>query len=472
MNSLDFVAKQTDFNNRLEKEKDSSFPNWKVLSYDCLIPAKDSNGKEIEADFSIMHLFYLRDVYGVEPDEEAKKAVSMVASVYGGTAKDSDLTSFFSRIISFLFRLQGKPVVLFAQEPVEVWEMVDGVEISTTDKYLLLFAEMLRKLGINYVKWNEVEKIANLDATHLIIVDLASDEECLDIIFQKVFEFFPNSKPSLAYFSLVKQCTEDEMKEIKEQEKIRKEAAKKEKEAPEPKGKNEKDAEAPEIQCGEDQEAEKRRLRDEQEAKERKTLDPLTAAIKERKDDAEKILQILKEQGIEYLYHFTDASNLQSIKEQKGLFSREYCRTHNIIIPKAGGGDLSSSLDNRYSLQDYVRLSFSKDHPMAWGLQKHRIGLNRKLQRFERYNLVWLKIKIDVALAKETLFSNMNATANDHHHGGSFADFQMIDFEAVKALHPKKGTPLYSKHQAEVLVKTFIPIEYIVNIDNPEPYTL
>ena len=495
MNSLDFVAKQTDFNYRLQEERGNYFLNWKALPYDCLIPAKDDNGEEIEAAFSITHLFYLREVYGAEPDEEAKKAKSMVMSIYDGTAKHSDFAYFFSSIISLIFRLKGKPVVLFAQEPVAVWEKVGNDYISMTDKYLLRFAESLKRVGIKYIKWDEAEKIANLDATHLIIVDLASDEECLDIIFQKVFEYFPTSKPSLAYFSLVKQCTEDEMKELKkhedyrkeaqenkkllEEEKRRKAAEKKEKEAQELKRKQE----AEERQRREAQEAEERRLEEERkeaeerqrkeaEEREKKALETLTSAIQERKADADKILQILKEQGIEYLYHFTDVANLQSIKKQKGLFSREYCRTHNIIIPKPGGGDLSADLDNRYNLQDYVRLCFIKDHPMAWDLQKHRIVLNRKLQRFERYNLVWLKIKIDVALAKETLFSDMNATKTGHHHGGSFADFQMIDFEAVKALHPKKDSPLYSKHQAEVLVKTFIPIEYILNIDNPEPYTV
>ncbi len=200
----------------------------------------------------------------------------------------------------------------------------------------------------------------------------------------------------------------------------------------------------------------------------------LELALKERKVDADKILQELQKQGIEYLYHFTDIRNLSSIKEQKGLYSRGYCEKHNINIPKPGGDKTSTNLDKIYGLEDYVRLCFVKDHPMSCKLQKSRIPvqIGNYLYWIYDYRLVWLKIKIDVALAKETLFSDMNATKNGHHHGSTFVDFQMIDFEAVKALHPKNDSPLYHKHQAEVLVKTFIPIEYIVNIDNPDPYVI
>ena len=471
MNFTNLVARQNNFINSLKEKMDSSFPNWKELSYDCVIPVEDNNDKETEANFPITHLFYLRDVCDEEPDEEAEKARKLVASVYEGSA--SYPFAFFDRITCFLIHLQSqlfeKPVVLFAQEPVEVWEQIGDAEISTTDKYLNHYAKTLKSLGINYVKWDEAEKIKDLDATHLLVIDLASDDECMDIIFQKVFEFYPSSKPVLAYFSLVKQCSEDEMDVFRERIRQKQEAEEKERQR--------KLAEELERQrkAAEELErkrkaAEERRLRKEAlekakklEAAQRKicltnlvgTLNRIR--ISGRKADSKKILQILKEQGIEYLYHFTDASNLESIKAQKGLYSREYCEKNNIVISRPGGDGLSIMLDARYNLRDYVRLSFNKTNPM----------INR-LRRNKSYNLVWLKIKLDVALAKETLFSDMNATKLGHHLGGRFEDFQKVDFEAVKTEFLCYGTPQYNKHQAEVLVKTFIPIEYIVNIDNPD----
>ena len=447
-------------------------------------------------------MFYLRDVCDEEQDEEAKKARSMVVSLYEGKAKYLALSFFFSRILSYILRLQEKPLVLFAQEPVEVWEIVDGVEVSTTEKYYRAFANDLESIGINHVKWGEAEKIKDLAPTHLIVVDLASDDECRDEIFQKVFEFYPSSKPVMAYFSLVKQCNDDDTKVFRERERQIKEAEERErqrKEAEEQERRRKK-AEERERQRKEAEDWIRRRReiierwdrdrikyieRQKQQQEAQKKAKKLEAAqrrleaaqrkpclinlvetlnrirISGRKADSKKILQILEEQGIKYLYHFTDASNIESIKAQGGLYSREYCEEHNIVIPKPGGDDLSVSLDARHNLEDYVRLSFNKTHPMSF-----------KLQISGKYNLVWLKIKLDVALARETLFSDMNATKTGHHHGGTFEDFQMIDFEAVNGPCPTNDSPLYSKHQAEVLVKTFIPIEYIVNIDNPEPYTL
>lgn len=74
--------------------------------------------------------------------------------------------------------------------------------------------------------------------------------------------------------------------------------------------------------------------------------------------------------GISYLYHFTDISNIKSIKEHGGLLSWHYCEQHNIEIPLAGGDMDSRDLDRHHGLEDYVRLSFCNDHPMAYHVKK------------------------------------------------------------------------------------------------------
>lgn len=87
----------------------------------------------------------------------------------------------------------------------------------------------------------------------------------------------------------------------------------------------------------------------------------------------------------------------------------------------------------------------------------------------EGADLVLLKINTDVATLKDTLFSDINATDNNHHHGGKLDDLKRVDIQATKQTYVSKESPFFKKHQAEVLVKTHIPLDSIINLDNPLP---
>ena len=175
--------------------------------------------------------------------------------------------------------------------------------------------------------------------------------------------------------------------------------------------------------------------------------------IKAVKPDADEIMRTLRNNNVVCLYHFTPRINIQSIKNHGGLYSWKYCDKYKLNIPEPGGDQLSRALDMRYGLEDYVRLSFCVDHPMAYRLREK--------------DLVLLKIKIDVAALKDTLFSDINATDTNHHHGKTLQDLQRVDFSAIKRTYVRKDDDDFKTHQAEVLVKTHIPLEYIINLDNP-----
>ena len=83
-------------------------------------------------------------------------------------------------------------------------------------------------------------------------------------------------------------------------------------------------------------------------------------------------------------------------------------------------------------------------------------------------DLVLLKIKKDVALFSDTLFSDLNAASTAHHHGGTYNDLMRVDIRATRRHYVRNTDSDFGKHQAEVMVKNFIPLEYIVNINNPE----
>jgi hypothetical protein len=166
---------------------------------------------------------------------------------------------------------------------------------------------------------------------------------------------------------------------------------------------------------------------------------------------------VLESNSINKLYHFTDKSNIDSIKKNGGLYSWSTSDMKKISINRSGGDELSKKLDTRYGLQDYVRLSFTKNHPMMY--------IARKQGRIS--NPVILEIDIEVVYWTETRFSNMNATKNGHNEGKNLSDLNRIKFPVVKQKNhfnlDEDDKPYY---QAEIMVKKFIPLKYINNINN------
>ncbi|MCQ2335928.1 MAG: DUF4433 domain-containing protein [Paludibacteraceae bacterium] len=177
-----------------------------------------------------------------------------------------------------------------------------------------------------------------------------------------------------------------------------------------------------------------------------------------KKTDAERILLYLKNKNINCFYHFTDKRNLSSIISNGGLFSWQFCSSNSITIEKPGGDKLSHDLDKKYGLSDYIRLSFCDDHPMAFRLLAGGC------------NLILLKISPIVATLNSTLFSDINATDTNHITGDDYEFLKNIDLEATQKHYLSADSIFFKQHQAEVLVKTFIPLKYILNIKSPTPF--
>ena len=164
---------------------------------------------------------------------------------------------------------------------------------------------------------------------------------------------------------------------------------------------------------------------------------------------------ILEQHRIKKLYHFTDRENLQSIINNGGLYSWADCEEKGITIAKPGGGNPSRKLDKKHGLEHYVRLSFTKRHPMMF-VAKDDGRIN---------DPVILEINPEILYEEDTLFSDKNAASNDAHVGGSLDDFKKIHFKSVKASkHFDLEESEQPYFQAEVLVKNFVPLSYIINI--------
>lgn len=179
----------------------------------------------------------------------------------------------------------------------------------------------------------------------------------------------------------------------------------------------------------------------------------------EKKNNWQQFKAVIDKHKIVKLYHFTDRDNLESIIKNGGLFSWMDCERKGIKIAKPGGGSLSRQLDNGRNLGDYVRVSFTTQHPMMYVAMKDgRVS-----------NPVILEIDPEVIYWKGTCFSNMNAATYKvrPNIGETIDDFNQIHFQSVKVRKhfdlPEEEQPYF---QAEILVKNCIPLEYIRNIGN------
>lgn len=175
--------------------------------------------------------------------------------------------------------------------------------------------------------------------------------------------------------------------------------------------------------------------------------------------DVERLVSIynfLEKKNIKYLYHFTDSANIPSIMQHGGLYSKAILAQKNIPIPKSAADATSRWLDQRYGLENYIRLSFCRNHPMMF--------VAKKAGRID--DPVILKIDPLIACLKFTKFSNMNATKTGHQVGNTAEFLNTIPFNIFNQSYFDLTEEEKSYYQAEILVPLFIKTEDIVIIKN------
>ena len=127
----------------------------------------------------------------------------------------------------------------------------------------------------------------------------------------------------------------------------------------------------------------------------------------------------------------------------------------SIGIARPGGGPTSQNLDQHYGLEDFVRLSFAAEHPMM-----HVALKDGRIQ-----SPVVLKIDPSICFLEDTKFSNLNATKTGHSNGATLAHLEAVKFHVVFDKYFDLSTEDKHYYQAEVLVKTWVPLRYITNLD-------
>ncbi len=175
-----------------------------------------------------------------------------------------------------------------------------------------------------------------------------------------------------------------------------------------------------------------------------------------RKPNWQDYKDILRNNGITKLYHFTDRRNLKSIVEHGGLVSWGDACDRDMSIAAPGGSDTSHSLDRRMGLEYYVRLSFIPDHPMM------HVAMNDG--RID--DPVILEIDPQVAYLGGSKFSDRNAARASAgvKVGDSLSDLRNLRFNLFNKSYFDLDSDEKPYYQAEVLVFHEVPLCYIRNI--------
>src|SRR5712691_10877424 len=168
--------------------------------------------------------------------------------------------------------------------------------------------------------------------------------------------------------------------------------------------------------------------------------------------DANAILARLKREGMVALYHFTSVENLPGICQMQALCSKGTLKSESGTLPVVTGGNpLSHSLDRYRGNWDKVSLNLTPYTPMVYHKKKEQ-------------HLCFIVISLEVAAWTGVVFTDTNATSNDHLRDEGSTGLDLIKFEIIRSTaHPDKQA--WKRHvQAELLVPDRIPLDYMSRV--------
>lgn len=172
------------------------------------------------------------------------------------------------------------------------------------------------------------------------------------------------------------------------------------------------------------------------------------------KSDFNEIYNVLKSNNVTTLYHFTDESNIESIKKNGGLFSNADLQRRG-ISPRYSSSIDSRSMDKSQGLDEFIRLSFAKSHPMM------HIAMTDG--RIEKPKII--EINPLIALMPNVLFSDRNALKKGAKIGSTYRDLLNVQFDVVKGNYLNMPENQKMFYQAEILVKGRLGSEMFLNFN-------
>lgn len=162
--------------------------------------------------------------------------------------------------------------------------------------------------------------------------------------------------------------------------------------------------------------------------------------------------------NINKLYHFTDRSNLPSIR-QNGLLSLAQLEANGVQVANYSSNEVSRSIDRGNSIDGFVRLCFMNQHPMQWMAQREGrlpnpvfLEISPEVLRFEG-----IRFADGVAYAHDTLIFNDIESAHNS------MDWEVL-YTKTDWRNPEIIERLKKAKKYELLVPNCVPPNLILNL--------
>lgn len=156
-----------------------------------------------------------------------------------------------------------------------------------------------------------------------------------------------------------------------------------------------------------------------------------------------------------WVYHFTDTVNFQSIIDAGGLYSKAELARRGITPTRPGGNQWSHGADSAKGLSDYVNLCLTRRHPMSWSAKQdgrlvdpRYLGITPEVLQIQG-----VKFSLDIANKKDVEVLNLDG--NLHR-----LDLQVI-YQKMNWKDPEISARLKAAEKYEILVPNYIPLEMI-----------
>ena len=166
---------------------------------------------------------------------------------------------------------------------------------------------------------------------------------------------------------------------------------------------------------------------------------------------------LLKKYNCDTLYHFTERKNVESIKNNGGLFSLEKINAMQLKDVSYISNEWSQDADRFKGIDSYVHLCFSQgEHPMAFNAIE-----NGK-------DIVWIKINSEVLNFDGVLYTNDIANKSGVIPLDNEAAKENLDIEGIFKFLPFTEEGNWERKVAtykyEILIPNFVPLSYIRNL--------
>ena len=170
--------------------------------------------------------------------------------------------------------------------------------------------------------------------------------------------------------------------------------------------------------------------------------------------------RIITKYRFDGIWHFTDRSNLESIKEHHGILSLGELDRKGIEIPIPGGNEWSHGADKIKGLHEYVHMAFLDDHPMLY----------RAKQDGRITDPIWLKIDASILIEDGVRYCSDVSNKS----GVAILDvdqaIEKIDFEVLFTYMDWRDPEIQQRRQtaikSEILMPKMVPIDKILGFKN------